>query len=64
MGRTVITTLSILYGSKGQTRVLVYLEDRILEMAFENIVFRLAMSVGFRCKLVLTCDPAVPRRGG
>ncbi|RYP29971.1 hypothetical protein DL766_005117 [Monosporascus sp. MC13-8B] len=32
-------------------------------MAVEDGVFRLAMEAGLRCKLVLTCEPAVPRRG-
>ncbi len=31
-------------------------------MAIEDGVSRLAMEVGLRCKLVLTCEPVVPRR--
>jgi len=44
-----------LYGSRGRTRV--------LRMAIEDRGFRLAMEVGLRSKLVLTCEPAVPREG-
>jgi hypothetical protein len=53
-----------LYGSKGRTRVSVHLEDRISKAAIEDRVFGLAIDVGLRCKWVLTCEPAVPRKGG
>jgi hypothetical protein len=44
-----------LSGSRGRTRVSVYGENRILKMAIEDGVFKAAMEVGLRCKLVLTC---------
>jgi hypothetical protein len=31
-------------------------------MAIEDGIFRLAIEVGLRCKLVLTCDLTVPRK--
>jgi hypothetical protein len=49
---------------RGRTRVLVYLEDRILKRTIENRFFKLAIDVGLRCKLVLTCGTNLPRRGG
>jgi hypothetical protein len=49
-----------LYGSRGRTRVLVYEEYRIFKVAVEDKAFRLAIDIGLRCKLVLTCEPAVP----
>ncbi len=50
-----------LHGSRGRTRVSVYREHRILKTAVEDRVYRLAIGVGLRCKLVLTCEPVVPR---
>jgi hypothetical protein len=49
-----------LYGSRGRTRVSVYKEYKIFKVAVEDRAFRLAIDVGLRCKLVLTCEPAVP----
>ena len=49
-----------LYGSRGRTRVSVYSEYRILKVAVEDRAFRLAIDICLRCKLVLTCEPAVP----
>ncbi len=52
-----------LCGSRGRTRVSVYWEDRILKMAIEDRIFGLAIEVGLRCKLVLTCRTgSAPRR--
>jgi hypothetical protein len=49
-----------LYGSSGRTRVLVYSENRTPKMAIEDRFFGLAIEVGLRCKLVLTCGTNLP----
>jgi hypothetical protein len=40
--------------------VSVYEEYRIFKVAIEDRAFKLAIDVGLRCKLVLTCELAVP----
>ncbi|KZL82765.1 reverse transcriptase domain protein, partial [Colletotrichum incanum] len=52
-----------LYGSRGRTRVSVYRENGTFKAAIEDGTHEEAVEVGLRSKLVLTCEPAVPREG-
>ncbi len=60
-GRTAVTTLSV-WLERTDARVGL-LGDRILKTAIEDRIFGLAIEVGLRCKLVLTCRTgSAPRR--